>query len=328
MKIDFSLKCPEKVSDAKEIVEKIESMRDLERSVPELEKHRTNIVNRFLQCTQGAFDRIQKTFNLQDKEVYLINQQLKELEEIKRQYESLHPARIFLQKQGYTDINMLNNEIEELKRKQKAQRKAKEVAERNAEVELNKLNTIVQEYMTLSSSSQTGMFETRNQDKSSQANAYLQKLGYARIELVYDQISKLQKVNRNKLQRLEDQHTESSGSLRRLESIKREHDSLLATRYSSPEEASFLQEKGFNSYESLDEAIQEKTKVINERGKNKQTHHFSDRLDAATANNAIVYINQCEKVSHDRVRENATDANEKSTKIYSRIWYFFTTRNK
>jgi hypothetical protein len=318
MKIDFTLKCPENVSVAKEIVDKIESMRDLERSIPELEKYRNNIVKRFLQCIQAAFDRIQKTFDLQDKDVYQIKQKLKELEEIKREYENLHPARIYLQKQGYSDANMLDNEIEELKSKQKAEREVKEAAECEKKSELDKLKTIVQNYVIQTSTeTNQGMIKKMTskiglgvQDKSAQSDAYLQKLGYSRIELVYEEISKVDKIHRNKLQRIQDQDTELSHSLRRLESIKKEHDLLLATRHSTSEETNFLREKGFNSYELLDEAIQEKTKVINKRGKNKQIYHFSDRLDASTANNAIVYIHQCEKVGQDRVREDAIDANE------------------
>ncbi|CAF1526625.1 unnamed protein product, partial [Rotaria sordida] len=148
------------------------------------------------------------------------------------------------------------------------------------------------------------------QNQSSQTDTYLRSLGYSCIESVYEKISDVKKNYRQKLQRIEDQNTELSLLLDRLESIKKEHDLLITTRHSPSEEASFLQEKGFNSYELLDNSIQEITRVINEQGRNQQSYHFNDRLNALTANNALIYILQCEKVGHDRVRENAIDANE------------------
>ncbi|CAF3859742.1 unnamed protein product, partial [Rotaria sordida] len=319
MKVDFSLKCPENVSIAKEIVDKIESMQDLERSIPELEKYRNCILQRFLRCTQEAFDRIQKTFNLQDKDLYQIKQKLKELEEIKREYSNLHPARIYLQKQGYSNINMLTNDIEELKVKRKLENDVLLAAQCDMESELRNLNSIVQNYMNLLSSSSTDqdVFQTLSsmigldfQNQSSQTDTYLRSLGYSCIESVYEKISDVKKNYRQKLQRIEDQNTELSLLLDRLESIKKEHDLLITTRHSPSEEASFLEGKGFNSYELLDNSIQEITRVINEQGRNQQSYHFNDRLNALTANNALIYIRQCEKVGHDRVRENAIDANE------------------
>ncbi|CAF1316643.1 unnamed protein product [Rotaria sordida] len=319
MKVDFSLKCPENVSIAKEIVDKIESMQDLERSIPELEKYRNSILQRFLRCTQEAFDRIQKTFNLQDKDLYQIKQKLKELEEIKREYSNLHPARIYLQKQGYSNINMLTNDMEELKVKRKLENDVLLAAQCDMGSELQNLNSIVQNYMNLLSSSSTDqdVFQTLSsmigldfQNQSSQTDTYLRSLGYSCIESVYEKILDVKKNYRQKLQRIEDQNTELSLLLDRLESIKKEHDLLITTRHSPSEEASFLQEKGFNSYELLDNSIQEITRVINEQGRNQQSYHFNDRLNALTANNALIYIRQCEKVGHDRVRENAIDANE------------------
>ena len=330
IKSDLNVKYPENVSAAAEIVDKIESMRDLERSVPELEKYRKTIVDRFVQQTQAVFNRIQNAFNLEDKDMYQIKQKLKELEEIKQQYENLHPARLFLRGQGYADIEMLTNEIEEVKAKQKAAREAEEAAKHEKESKVNALNAIIGEYMgiafapTSATNQTTNVIGTRHGGKTAKANAHLQKAGYARIELVYDEIAKIDKNHRDEMQRLQDQTFALSVSLHDLESIKREHDSLLVNRQTSPEEVTFLREKGFGSYELLDEAIQEKTKVINDKGKNKQIYHFTDRLDVVTAESALLYIMQCEKVSQDAVRENALDAHEKLRKYIREYGVFLT----
>ncbi|CAF0999381.1 unnamed protein product [Adineta steineri] len=316
IKTDFSLKCPDNVPVAMEIVQKIESMRDLERSVPELEKYRKEILERFSKCTQDVFDRIQKSFDLQDKVVYQTKKQLKELEEIKRQYENVHPARVFLKNQGYTDIDMLNNEIEEVKTKQKVQHELKATVECAKENEPNRLHKIVTEYANILHTPK-GLIEnlsnkilSRSSNYNVEADAYLQDHGYDRIELVYEQITQLDNKYDNDIQRIQDEITELNKSLCRLESIKKEHDSLLTTRHSSSEETSFILEKEFNSYDSLDYAIQERTQIINERRKSKQIYHFTGRMDASMANNAIVYIIQCEKVNHDSIRESVMDVNE------------------
>ena len=48
IKIDFGLKCFDNVSGTMEIVERMGWMRDLEVGVPELEKYRKKIVEKFL----------------------------------------------------------------------------------------------------------------------------------------------------------------------------------------------------------------------------------------------------------------------------------------
>jgi hypothetical protein len=51
--------------------------------------------------------------------VYQIKKELKEFEQIKRDYENLHPAHVYVRRQESSDIDSLNREIEFLKTKQK-----------------------------------------------------------------------------------------------------------------------------------------------------------------------------------------------------------------
>ncbi|CAF0934036.1 unnamed protein product [Adineta steineri] len=315
-RLDFTLKYPENISLAIEIVKKIELMRDLEQSIPELKRFREEIVKRFTECAKASFERIQKTFSLEDKDVYRIKQNLRNLEEIKREYESLQPARVHLQKQGYADINMLNNEIKELIKKQNELGQKRENIKKNKESELNKFNTIIREYMN-TRASQTGMVgnivnavKSKYSDKNLQANNPLSKFGYSNIDEIYKKISDVERSHQNNLQQLEDQNSEIIVALTNLRSINKEYESLLKIRHSSSDEINYLREKGFNDYEIFDDKIKEMTKVINERGNSKQTHHFIDQLNASVANNAMIYIIQCERADYDSVRENAIDVNE------------------
>ncbi|CAF3357729.1 unnamed protein product [Rotaria sp. Silwood2] len=323
MKVDFTLKYPNNIPLAQDIVAKVELLSVLEHCVPELEKYRNKILQRFLQSTQSAFDRIQKTFNLEDQDVYLIKQQLKELEEIKREYEKLHPARIYLQKQGYSDSNILNREIDDLRVKQKTELQTIESELRQLESHLNRLNEIIRKYVEMSYPKQEGTMiemvtnaiQSVLRQNSVDIESYLKNQGYINIEDVYEEITTVKKNYDFKSQNLQDQKAQFIISLRNLESIKKEHDSLLTTHNTpSVEEMNFLEEKGFKNFESLDLSIQEKTRFIAEREKNKQAYFFNDRLDTASADNALLYISQCEKVSHDRVKEIATDTNTRLQK--------------
>ena len=182
MKIDLSLKYPENVPVAGAIVAKIESMRDLEHSVPELEKYRKKIVEQFERCTQTVFDRVKKTFDLEDKDIYQIKQKLRDLEEIKRQYENLHPACLLLRNQGYADIDMLNSDMKELENKLKTVREDQAAVEGEKEAKINELNGIIREFLNIPYAQPSvmdklsSMIGSGNSDKNAQANAYLQKL--------------------------------------------------------------------------------------------------------------------------------------------------------
>ncbi|CAF5194142.1 unnamed protein product, partial [Rotaria magnacalcarata] len=127
---------------------------------------------------------------------------------------------------------------------------------------LENLNSIVREYMNLYRSETgrdvaaelRGMLGSALHGKITQAESYLKTIGYSSIDVVREKIAEIEKNYRNKLQWSMKQNEELSISLSRLESIKERHDSLLAKRdLVSSEEIRFLREKGFNSYELLDE---------------------------------------------------------------------------
>ncbi|CAF0947135.1 unnamed protein product [Adineta steineri] len=338
MKIDYGLKYPDNVFKAYDIVEKVESMSSLENAIPALEKFRNNVVQRFLQSTQAVFDRIQSTFNLQDKDVYLIKQQLKDYEETRKEYHQLHPALLHLRKYNYPDISVLNKEIEQVVEKKNIELSEVDTGLNRLDDKLKELNSVVHEYLRLSSEtneSLTGklssMIGKKPLKKPTPAENYLNSLGYSDVDMLNREILEIKKTHSNTLKQKENLNKEFNGNIHRLESIQKEYQSLLATdRLISLEEMNVLKKQGFESLESLNEAIREKTKVIQERGKNKQTYHFSGRIDASTAESALIYLSQCEKVNQDRVRATAIDANENLRKYLSEYGSFLDQeiRNK
>ncbi|CAF5064998.1 unnamed protein product [Rotaria sp. Silwood1] len=243
----------------------------------------------------------------------------------------LHPARIYLQKQGYSDSNILNREIDDLRVKEKIELQTIETKLRQLQSHLNRLNEIIRKYVEMSYSKQEGTMmemvtdaiQSDFRQNSVDIESYLRNQGYTNIEDVYEEITTLKKNYDFESQDLQNQKAQFIISLRNLESIKKEHDSLLTTHNtSSVEEINLLEEQGFKSFESLDLSIQEKTRFIAEREKNKQAYFFNDRLDTASADNALLYISQCEKVSHDRVKEIATDTNTRLQKYIREYGHF------
>ncbi|CAF0787349.1 unnamed protein product [Adineta ricciae] len=309
LKIDCSLTFPDNVCKAYDIVEKIESMSHLENTIPELEKFRKNIIQRFLQSIQAVFDRIQSIFDLQDKDVDLIKQKLNGLEQTKKEFLQLHPASVHLRKHNYSDIHVLDKEIEQLIENRQAEVRAVETEQHQLTDKVRNVNTVISRNHRLSLEINESPIENSPNMNTLPTNN-LTSLGYSCIDDVYrdhlgtkDRLLNISKQN-------EEATKEFNNRLRHLRLIKVEYQSLLENhKLMSSEEMSFLKTQGFESVESLDEVIREKMKVINERGQ-KQTYYFSKTIDASTANSALIYLHKCEEVSDDRVRTNAIHTNE------------------
>ncbi|CAF5143992.1 unnamed protein product, partial [Rotaria sp. Silwood1] len=90
-KLDLSLKCPDNVCIAHQMMEKIESMKTLEHDFPQLENYRETIFRHFLQCIQVVFDSIEKDFNFSDQIASEEDEKLKQIEESKSLSESSYP---------------------------------------------------------------------------------------------------------------------------------------------------------------------------------------------------------------------------------------------
>ena len=331
-RLDFHLRYPDNVAVAQDIVENIRSMRNLERSVPELEKYRIGALDRFRETTQGVFDIIQKTFNLQDRDVYTLKQQLKELEKIKNEYESFHPAEKYLQEQHYLNIDQLNGEIEDLDEKLKDENNKEETMQREKEEKLNELQGIIQQYMVI---------RETNSDKNllgkvlakgtailtkgkSEEDSFLEKQGFYKIDDVYEAKLDTNKAYNKKLQLIKESCKALSDALNGIEAISKKHKSLLLVRSDSVSSAGmqYLRDKKQNGIESLNAEIQEKKIIISEREKNKQTYDFSGRFDGYAANNALSYVIQCEKLGDFQVKKTATETHAILQKYISEYGHF------
>ncbi|CAF4020109.1 unnamed protein product [Rotaria sp. Silwood2] len=319
MKLDLNLKYPDNVCVAEEIFEKIESLGVLERSVPELKKSREAMMQRFLGSVQANFNCIQEKFNLQENSVYQTKQELKELEQIKREYDNLHPALIFLQKHDFLDINKLDDEIDGQEKKQKIELEQEKERRSKIESELNALKSIIQyhEHMRHSNVDQDKSRKEQNTDD------HLRLVEDSSIDTIRETVVKTEERLADQLEIIQEKQTKYNNSLAPLKSIKNQYESLLITHDSvSSEQINFLQEKGQESIELLTEIIEKKKKIITERQKNKQSHDFSIRFDASTADIALLYTSNCGRIANVRLKEIAADIHDILKKYICEYGFF------
>ena len=84
-KLDLGFKYPENISAAEEIFQKLESLSVLERSIPELKDFRDDMIHIFLKSVEGNLNCIRAIFNLQNINISKVEQEPKDLEQIRRE---------------------------------------------------------------------------------------------------------------------------------------------------------------------------------------------------------------------------------------------------
>ena len=285
--LNVSLECPNNIAVAKEIVEKLESMRVLDNSSPMFKEIRQKILRSFAETIQKNFDRIQNVFRLQDIAVYEKKQRLKELEDMRQELSNLHSANIHLREFGYSNIEEVNRESQDLKLKHQRELELLEKKKRKSESELTELRAVAQTYSDLS---------------RRQTSTELPTIG-----AIQDVIANVQKDIDDTTQLIHVHQREHSISFSHLESIKQKYDDLIKNHTLTTEEKRFLSEKKIESYKSLDRLIKDTENSIKECERNEQRYDFTNGLDASMADNALLYIDQCETVNHIRVSGIAAD---------------------
>ncbi|CAF3671837.1 unnamed protein product [Rotaria socialis] len=279
-KLDLSLKCPDNVSIAQQIVEKIESMKILEPDFPQLENYRNAIFRHVLQCTEVVLNSIEKDFNFSDQIACEEDEKLKQIEESKGLPESSCPIaqpktrqeteleRIRVEKlQLINHIMILKSYVETYEN----------ILSPPTDRVKNKLVAMV---------SKAAVTEKKKTD----AISYLQTFGYESIEVVQTTIFKFL----IELQKTEEVERNLTDSQNRLESIKEENGPR--------EEISLSSDGACNASQLLVKTVQDKTKPKMKSEKNKHLYRLNDRFRISTANNALVYIRHCEQITNDCIR--------------------------
>ncbi|CAF3074938.1 unnamed protein product [Rotaria sp. Silwood2] len=142
-----------------------------------------NILEICPESIQTKLDDIKKKFDLQSRDVYQIEHELAELEQLKRQYDDLNPAVLYLRKHDYSDINVLNRKIENLEAEKKKKLEAAKAETDKIESRLKSFELILREHMTKSS-------RTDNSDeRRNLQNDYLKEVGFSNMAAVMEAIT-------------------------------------------------------------------------------------------------------------------------------------------
>ncbi|CAF1643132.1 unnamed protein product [Rotaria sp. Silwood1] len=338
-KINFTLKCPENIHLAHDLIGKIELMSILESYIPQIKSFQDQINEYFIKIIQNAFDNIKKTFNLSEKIIKHLKEKLNQLEEIKNQCDYLNPALDYLKKSGYQDFKILNDQIENLKIKQSQDLEPFEAKKSQIEIQLDDINSIMQNYSMLISSKKSEGVLVRMISKVAitfekpdrNPDSYLKEKGYSNIEAVKETFENLQIIYFDILQSIDNKKNEFKNSLDPLISIKEKYISLSSSsEMISSKQNVFLEEKEYTSYESLEQDILRKKIIIEEYEKNNAIYYFSDKLDASVANNALIYVSNCEKLENFQLNKMVDDMNsllQKYIKEYGNFLYKEIDRN-
>ncbi|CAF4062031.1 unnamed protein product [Adineta steineri] len=236
-KFNLDLEYPENIPLANEILIKIHLFEDFERYLPELRIYQERINKNFCEVIQKKLESIFKRYNLSEKSLDYLKNELNQFKQIEINYDNLYPPIYFLKQAGYSNINKLNEEIQ---------------------LEKNQLDF---------------------------------------------QIKKLQLINVDlysiNLQTIKDEYFR----------LIDEHESMFL------KSIQFLNEHGFENYEVLQKKIQEKTNNLNYYIEQKQQFYFHDELDGSFMNQILTYVNHCEDLINNDIKQLANEIDE-SVKKY------------
>ncbi|CAF1204485.1 unnamed protein product [Adineta steineri] len=269
-KLDLSMKYPENIPIAQEIFDKLDSLSVLDRFVSESKSSKESMIQRFIDNVQNNFDSMQKKFQLQDIDIYQRKQELIKLEQIKHDYENLHPANVLLQQNNFPNIDKLIQEIKDVENKRDKELEHQNGRKSNIEIELNNLKL--------------------KSNSNKQEISKIQERFSIQIEIIRDLENKYKNI------------------LAPFLSIKNQYESLITTNNSiTDEHLKFLHDKKYDKIESLNNIIDQKKNEINKYQNNSRTYHFDDQFDATTADIALVYTSNCEKIANIRFKAMTAD---------------------
>lgn len=304
MKVDLSVKSPQNIRFEQEILDRIELMISLKNSIPEMQNYRHRANQFFLEKTQTVFEQIQNLFSQPDNTIAQLKQEVIDLEQIKLVYDHFYPHLLHLHGCGYSIISKVNDEIEQLKAQHTTELK-ETACEKSTRIRIERSQLIIPDCKHPTSPASVrnligrmiDKISTGYQQSETQLNERSRQKGHSSIVIVHETTVNLQEDLDEVAKLIEFRQTQFSRCLMHLESIKETYLSLLGSRHlCSPEEIDFLNEKRQSSYESLKAAIEDKKTRAIQYQIDTQLYYFREKLDGGTANNALMYVNNCEDV--------------------------------
>lgn len=307
-KLNLDLEYPENVPLANEILIKIHLFKDFERYLPEVQICQERINKDFCKIIQKHLESICKRYNLSEKSLDHLKNELNQLKQIEIDYDNLYPPNYFLKQAGYSNINELNEEINNLKIQYEKQIEENQLEKNQLDFQIKQLQLLIQQYEQSILSKVSKHLFGRILNKltiGSEKNDFLKEKGYSNINIVKNKLEIYQN-NFDKINQINfDQRSIN------LQTIKDEYFQLIDKHESIfLKSIQFLNEHGLENYEVLQKKIQEKTNDLNYYITQKQQFYFHDEFDGLFMNQILTYVNHCENLINNDVKQLADETNE------------------
>ncbi|CAF1267185.1 unnamed protein product [Adineta steineri] len=144
--LNLELEHPENIPLANEICIKINLFKAFERYLPELGICQARINTNFFKAIQNQLEPISKRYNLSEKSVDYLKNELNELKQIEINYDNLYPPIYFLKQAGYSNIIKLNEEMNNIKHQYEKQIQEIQLEKNQFDFQIKELRLIIQQH--------------------------------------------------------------------------------------------------------------------------------------------------------------------------------------
>jgi len=278
--MDLDLTNSDNLEAASKLFQQFNTMRDFEIIGPEIKQNIETSINQFKNSLESILNYIKDTFNTENSIPNRLEIKLKDLNNIKVQYNSLHPSFIYLKDQNYESIDDLNEEINN----------SESSIEENKNEEA-KLISILNE----------------KQNKFINSKSAVDKNLFEEFQELKEEIKNLDNEKNKELIKLDE-----------LKQIKIKFNDLSSGKSQESKEAKqFILSTSFKNIQSLDQEIENtQTEITNTKQLGQQ--FVFNRLEAKTADSSLKYLDACNK--HIKIYKVASLAIRNDLENYIRLY--------
>jgi DNA repair exonuclease SbcCD ATPase subunit len=266
------------------ISDKLEPMKAIDKCVPvELSNKRLNMVRRFEDRIEKRLNDMKSKFDLSERSVEKVREQLVEMLRVKKGLDEMHPCKRLLERNNYDSIRSLIKEIENENKDIQQEQDELKVEKEKLEKGRQELEKIRHKTIGLSSTKQKMLL---------QDNGFKGRGG---VDERMEEFNTIEKQLDAKEKRL----NEMIKCVAELESLRDEYNDLLNKHnLDTEQEQAYLKQHNWSNAKALQEAIGT-TRQLCDEFDNRQAfaHFFSSKLDLTAASNALEFIEQCERLN-------------------------------
>ncbi|KAL4496937.1 hypothetical protein ABPG72_002093 [Tetrahymena utriculariae] len=297
--MDLDLSSWKNLEQAWNYVSQIQLISPFEQTTEQLIKYREIAERKFEKSTKDVFEFIQKTFNLESKDIHSLKAQQQKLENVKKEYKNPLSIQNYLKKHDITDINKFYQNLEPEEKDLSLQLENLPLIEYDQKIDYEKsileMQFILQQYNDLSKKIENQSNENNKEcmKLKNQQKQLIAESKHVSIEELTNQLEsfKYQIKIRNSRQALMDQLQK----LKEQKDIFNGYKQLLNTSELKNEQEEILKRQGFQNIKVLEKEIES----IESNIKNSETFdqdYVFGKLDGQIAEDSLNYLESSKKI--------------------------------